>query len=74
MDVALLLLIQSDGANPIMPAPSEVIWSVVSVAVLLVPVVIAVLVVRYLIGTRRIAEGAASEAASLRQELGQRQP
>lgn len=74
MDAALLLLAQSDGPNPIMPATGEIVWAVVSVALLLVPVLIAVLAVRYLIGTRRIAERAAAEAAAVRQELAQHQP
>ena len=69
----MFLLAQTDGPGPIQPAPAEAVWGVVSIALLLIPFVIAVLVVRYSIGTRRIAERAAAEAAALRQELGQRQ-
>ena len=72
VDAALFLLAQTDGPNPIQPAPAEAVWGLVSIALLLIPFVIAVLVVRYSIGTRRIAERAAAEAASLRQEVDQR--
>ena len=72
MEVALFLLAQTDGPNPIQPATGEAVWGVVSIALLLIPLVVAVLVVRYSIGTRRIAEQAAAEAAARRQEVGQR--
>ena len=72
VDAALFLWAQTDGPNPIQPATGEVVWGAVSIALLLIPFVIAVLVVRYSIGTRRIAERAAAEAAALRQEVGQR--
>ena len=72
MDAALFLLAQTDGPGPIQPAPAEAVWGVVSIALMLIPVVIVVLIVRYSIGTRRIAERAAAEAAALRQEVGQR--
>jgi hypothetical protein len=48
VNVASVLIGQS-GPNPIMPENGEFIWGIVSVALLLVPVVFAVLVVRYLI-------------------------
>jgi hypothetical protein len=50
----------------------RIIWGIVSVALLLVPVAVAVLAVRYLIQTRRAAESAALEAAALREEFRQR--
>jgi hypothetical protein len=71
VDVALVFLSQS-GPNPIMPESSEFLWGMVSVALFLVPVVVAVLAVRYLIQTRRAAESAALEAAALREEFLQR--
>ena len=55
-----------------MPATNEALWGIVSVVLLIALIAIPVLVVRYWIVTRRIAESAASEAAALRQELGHR--
>ena len=72
VDAALFLLAQTNGPGPIQPAPAEAVWGVVSIALLLIPFVVAVLVVRYSIGTRRIAERAAAEAAALRDEVGRR--
>lgn len=72
VDAALYLLAQTEGPGPIQPAPAEAVWGVVSIALLLIPFVVAVLVIRYAIGTRRIAERAAAEVAALRQEVGQR--
>lgn len=72
MDVALRLLAQSDGPGEILPATNEGLWGIVSIGLLLASILIPVLVVRYWIVTRRIAESAASEAAALREELGHR--
>ena len=72
VDAALIFLAQTDGPGPVLPSTAEAVWGVVSFALLLIPFVIAVLVVRYSIGTRRIAERAAAEAAALRQEVAQR--
>ncbi|HEV2808834.1 MAG TPA: hypothetical protein VGV93_00365 [Acidimicrobiales bacterium] len=70
MDLALLFVAaQSDAPNQISPELNEAVWGAVSVGLMLAPVVLALLLARYLVATRRAAESAASESAALRREL-----
>lgn len=66
---AFVLLAQQDAPDPILPETNDWMWSVTSIIAVLIPVVVVILLVRYLVATRRIAESAAAESRALREEL-----
>lgn len=72
MTLALVLLAQSEGPGPIRPTGAELVWNVVSIALVLATAVLAVLLVRTVLTMRRTAERTASGVALLLQEQRQR--
>lgn len=47
--------------SPILPETNEVLWVVVSAFALMIPVIVAAVLIRYIVTARRIAEAAARQ-------------